>query len=181
MSGDNQDEEFVMEDEAENPALVVKRLREKLQKAEADRAEYLEGWQRSRADFSNLKKDEEMRRQHQEERLKASLAEEIIPVLDGFEMAFKAPSWSKADPEWKKGIEGLFNQLQNALKRFGILSYRATEGLAFDPNKHEAVREVPVDTPEKEHTIVSTEAQGYTLGDFVIRPAQVSVGVYNKD
>ncbi len=137
------DEEFIAEDEAENPALVVKRLRERLNKAEAERAEYLDGWQRSRADFANLKKDEQTQRQRTEERLKVSLAEEIIPVLDGFEMAFKSPSFAKGDSEWKKGIEGLYNQLSSALKRFGINSYRATEGLAFDPTRHEAVREVP--------------------------------------
>jgi molecular chaperone GrpE len=180
MSGDNTDEEFILEDEAENPALVVKRLRERLQKTEAERAEYLEGWQRSRADFANLKKDEELRHQYSEDRLRVSLAEEIIPVLDGFEMAFKAPSWQKADPEWKKGIEGLYNQLKSALSRFGVTSYRATEGLSFDPTKHEAVREVPVEREESDHTIVSTEASGYTLGDFIIRPAQVSVATYNK-
>jgi molecular chaperone GrpE len=180
MSGDAQEDEFVLEDEAENPSLVIKRLREKLHKAEAERAEYLEGWQRSRADFANLKKDEEARRGHTEERLKVSLAEEIIPVLDGFEMAFKAPSWAKADPEWKRGIEGLYSQLSSALKRFGIVSYRATEGLAFDPARHEAMREVPVSREEEDHTIVSAERSGYTLGDFIVRPAQVPVGRFAK-
>jgi molecular chaperone GrpE len=174
------DEEFIPEDEAENPATAIKKLRERLKKAEAERAEYLEGWQRSRAEFANLKKDEETRRSHTEERLKVALAEEVIPVLDGFEMAFKAPSWGKADPEWKRGIEGLYGQLSSALKRFGVVSYRATEGLAFDPTRHEAVREVAVEREEQDHTIVSAERSGYTLGDFIIRPAQVSVGAYSK-
>lgn len=174
------DEEFIPEDEAENPAIAIRRLRDKLLKAESERAEYLEGWQRSRADFANLKKDDEMRRSHTEERVRVSLAEEIIPVLDGFEMAFKSPSFTKADPEWKKGIEGLYNQLLSALKRFGVVPYRATEGLAFDPTRHEAVREVPVEREEADHTIVACERSGYTLGDFIVRPAQVSVGVYKK-
>lgn len=177
MSGEPLDEEFVPEEEAENPGIAIKRLRERLEKSEKERQEYLEGWQRARADFANLKKDEEMRRDHLEERLKASITEEIIPVLDSFEMALKSAG---PDNEWRRGMEGLFTQLQGALKRFGVMPYKPEEGQAFDPNKHEAVREVPVDTPEKDHAIVSIERSGYTLGDFIIRPAQVSVGVFKK-
>jgi molecular chaperone GrpE len=171
MLGDNTDEEFVLEDEAENPGLVIKRLRERLQKAEAERAEYLEGWQRSRADFANFKKDEETRRSHTEERLKVSFVEEIIPALDSFELAAKhAPS---------KEFDMVQKQLLDGLKRIGIERF-GKEGEPFDPNRHEAVREVSVDSKEKDHTIVSVERSGYTLGQFVIRPAQVTVGTFTQ-
>ncbi len=171
MLGDTQDEEFILEDEAENPALVVKRLREKLNKAEAERAEYLEGWQRSRADFANFKKDEEARRSHLEERLRASLVEEIIPVLDSFEMAAKHVA--------TKELEILHKQLLDSIKKMGIESF-GKKGEPFDPQTHEAVREVPVDSPEQDHTVVSVERSGYSIGTHIIRPAQVSVGTYKN-
>jgi molecular chaperone GrpE len=167
MLGDTTDDEFVMEDEAENPALVVKRLREKLNKAEEERAQYLEGWQRSKADFVNFRKDEESRRSHTEERIKASVAEDIIPVLDSFEMAAKHTD--------NKEFTVLHKQLLDVIKRMGIERFGKV-GEPFNPRTHEAVREVPVEKKEEDHTVVSVERSGYTLGDFVIRPAQVSVG-----
>ena len=172
------EEEIVPEDEAGNPALVVKRLREKLATAEQERGEYLEGWQRSRAEFSNLKRDEDARRAQTAERIKASIAEDIVRVLDGFEMGFKADTFQKADPEWQKGIKGLYQQLLQILTDQGVEKIKVTKGDAFDPHIHEAMQEVPVDAAEKDHTIVDIFSSGYTLGQNVIRPAQVSVGTH---
>ncbi len=78
-----------------------------------------------------------------------------------------------------KELEVLYKQLLGTLKRMGIEQYGAA-GEVFDPHKHEALREVEVDSPDKEHTIVSVERSGYTIGEFVIRPAQVSVGTYKQ-
>ena len=174
------DEEFVPEEEAENPGNAIKKLRERLSAAEKEKQENLEGWQRARADLANFKKDQGVERERTGERLRASFAEDLIPVLDGFEMAFKSPSFSSASAEWKKGIESLYNQLVSALKNFGVEQMKKAEGELFDPKYHEAVHEVPVDAEEKDHTVVSVLRSGYTLGDFVIRPAQVTIGVYSN-
>lgn len=170
MSGDL-DEEFIAEEEAENPALVVKRLRERLTKAEAERAEYLEGWQRSKADFINLKRDEETRRSHAQERILASLIEELIPVLDSFEMAAKHSA--------SKELEVLQKQFLDVVKRMGIESF-GKKGDAFDPQRHEAVQETVVDSPALDHTIVTVERSGYSVHGHIIRPAQVTVGTFTK-
>lgn len=177
-SGEEVKEEFVPEEEAEMGPALVKRLRERLASAEKEKQENLEGWQRARADLANFKRDEEVQRSHNSERLKASMAEEIIPVLDGFEMAFKSPSYSKADAEWRKGMEGLYAQLVSALKMFNVIQEKPPEGEMFDPARHEALREVPVDTKEKDHTVVSVERSGYSIGNHLIRPAQVSIGTH---
>lgn len=169
MLGDNLDEEFVPEDEAEHPALVIKRLREKLAKAEAERAEYLDGWQRSKADFVNFRREEETQRGYAQERIKASLVEDIIPVLDSFEMSAKHSD--------NKELQLLHKQLLDSIKRIEVKRFGEV-GEAFDPYKHEAVREVVVVKPEQDHTIVSVERSGYSIGTHIIRPAQVSVGTY---
>jgi molecular chaperone GrpE len=164
-------EEIVAEEEVENPAGVIKKLRERLAKAEADRQEYLDGWQRSRADFANLKKDEQVRTGHTQERLKASLAEEMIPILDSFEMA----SQHSQSPE----LEMLHKQFLDAIKKMGIERF-GKPGEHFDPRKHEALREVSVDTQENDHRVVSIERSGYSIGNYIIRPAQVSVGIHRN-
>jgi molecular chaperone GrpE len=179
MEGNNFDEEFVPEEDAENPAGAIKKLREKLRASETERQEYLDGWQRARADLANFKRDEEDRRQMTAERIKASVAEDVIRVLDGFEMGFKSATFDKADPEWQKGIKGLYSQLLQVLKNMGVEQIGKV-GEKFNPRLHEAFKEVPVDSEEKDHTIVDIFASGYTLGEHTVRPAQVSVGVFQK-
>ena len=101
----------------------------------------------------------------------ASLAEELIPVLDSLEMAAKHQK--------SKELEIVQKQLLDSLRKIGIESFGKV-GEAFDPHKHEAVREVEVETKDADHTVVSVERSGYTLSQFVIRPAQVSVGTFTK-
>ena len=56
------DVQFESEDESENIAGTLKKLREKLRTCEQEKKDNLDGWQRMRADFANARKDEETRR-----------------------------------------------------------------------------------------------------------------------
>lgn len=151
--------------EGSGPALV-RRLREKLKKAVEEKQEYLEGWQRSRADFANYKKEEASVHGDREVRVKAQLVGEIIPVLDSLEMAIK----HDVSPE----LGLVHKQFIEALGRLGVERYGAP-GEAFDPTHHEALRQVETEVPEEDHTIASIERSGYKLGDTIIRPAQVTI------
>ena len=159
---------------------LVKKLRDRLKKAIEEKQQYLEGWQRSRADFANFKQQEAGFAQAKEDRIRAEFAESIIPALDSFELALKSPSFNNASQEWKSGITSVYKELQKSLEKFGIISFSPL-GELFDPGKHEAVREVEVGQPDKEHTVVSVERSGYSLGDKIIRPAQVSVATFAKE
>ncbi|MDE2213450.1 MAG: nucleotide exchange factor GrpE [Patescibacteria group bacterium] len=173
------DDEIIAEDEAEAGPAALKKMRERLAQAVKEKQEYLEGWQRARADFVNYKKEEGAREGRREERIKEELAEAVIPALDAFEMAFKSPAFEKAPKEWRAGMAGLYGELLKSLSKFGIMSFSPV-GEHFDPRRHDAAREVPVEEKEKEHAVISVERSGYLLGERVIRPAQVSVGIHKK-
>lgn len=170
MSGDNLDEEFIPEDEADGSPGAIKRLRERLSKTIEEKHQYLEGWQRAKADFVNLKKDEETRRAHTTERLKASLLEDLVPLLDSFEMALKHLH--------DKELEILHKQLLDSIKKMGVLRF-GEAGDKFDPARYEALQEVEVKNPGEDHTVVSVERSGYSIGNYIIRPAQVTIGNYH--
>ena len=173
------DDEFVSEEEAESTPAALKKLRERLKKAVEEKQEYLEGWQRSRADFANFKREEAASRAKSEELLRAEFAGVLLPALDAFEMAFKTKWYESAAAEWKGGVMSIYRELVRSLERFGIKIFTPL-GEAFDPRRHEAVREVPAETPAEDHTVVSVERSGYSVGDTVIRPAQISIGNYKK-
>ena len=166
---DGTEEEFVSEEETEGPALV-KRLREKLKKAVEEKQEYLEGWQRARADFANYKREEAATHGDKEARTKSEFVEMLLPALDSFEMAFKH--------EPSKDLELVHKQLLDGLKKLGVEWFGAA-GEAFDPRRHEALRQVATESPEEDHLVESVERSGYSIGNTIIRPAHVTIKNYH--
>jgi len=175
-------EEFVPEDGEGNTAGTkdtVKELREKLKKALAEKQEYLEGWQRSKADFINARKREEESRAELVKFANEDLIFELLPALDSFTMAFaNKEAWEKADKNWRQGVEYIYAQLMAALEHSGLKPFDP-KGEKLDPFKHTAISNIPVTDPALDHTIVEVVQKGYTLRDKIIRPAQVKVGEYS--
>jgi molecular chaperone GrpE len=68
----------------------------------------------------------------------------------------------------------IFKQLLGGLKSLGVEQF-GKAGEKFDPYKYEALREVATTENEKDHTVESVERSGYSIGERIIRPAQVSV------
>ena len=154
------EEEFVPE-EAEESIGAVKKLREKLKKAVEEKQEYLEGWQRSRADFANYKREEAGIYSSREESAKADFIEHLLPTLDAFEMALKHAT----SPE----LEIVHKQLTVSLKKMGVEQF-GTMGEAFDHHRHEALAQ-----KEDGEKVVEVMRSGYSVGNKIIRPAQVII------
>ena len=165
----NIESEFVDEEESEMGPALVKRLREKLKAATDKSQEYLEGWQRSRADFANFKREEALIHTDREARITVGLVESLIPSLDTLELALK-----HAKGEESKGLEMIYKQFLGSLKAMGVEKY-GTVGEKFNPHKYEALREVATSDKSQDHTVESLERSGYAVGEKVVRPAQVSV------
>ncbi len=161
------EEEFVPEDEAEEGPAALKKLREKLKKAVEEKQEYLDGWQRARADFANYKREEATLYADREDRIKAEFVETLLPALDSFELSLKH------NPD-NKDVSMIYKQLLASLKNSNVEQF-GTVGEKFDPYKYEALREVTTGEKEKDHTVESVERSGYSIGERIIRPAQVSV------
>lgn len=155
------EEEFVSEEESEATPTALKNLREKLKKAVAEKQEYLEGWQRSRADLVNYKKETAAGHGESQERIKANVIEEMLPALDVLELSVKH--------EETPALKMLEQQFLSALKKVGVERFGAV-GEDFDPRKHEALAKRGED-----HKIESVERSGYSTGETIIRPAQVII------
>ncbi|HVY72959.1 MAG TPA: nucleotide exchange factor GrpE [Candidatus Paceibacterota bacterium] len=153
-------EEFFTEEEEQSPAALAK-LREKLKKAVEEKQEYLDGWQRSRADFANYKREEASMAASREERTKSDLIESLLPALDSFEMALKHSE--------SKEYALVYKQLIDSLKSLGVEKFGA-QGDSFDPRIHEALMQ-----KGDGETIQSVERSGYKTGNTVIRAAQVVI------
>src|ERR671930_1759716 len=147
--------------------------------AEAEAAEpepdYRDQYLRALAELDNVRKRARRDVAQAETRGIAKLARELLPALDNFARALDA---AEAQPENRDhhltdGIRLVQTELLAALARVGIEPH-SPKGERFDPHRHEAVAQQPIDGAEP-GTIVEVYSAGYTYGDDVLRPAKVVV------
>ncbi len=100
----------------------------------------------------------------------AKCIQDILPVLDSFERAIEAEC---TDEAFKSGMEMIYGQFQESLKKIGVTDMDAL-GKEFDPNVHSAIKQVEDDS-FGENTVCQVFQKGYMLGDRVIRHAVVAV------
>jgi molecular chaperone GrpE len=156
----------------------LKKLREDLKQARSQSQEYLNGWQKERADFANYKANEEKARKERISNMKLNLISDFFPVLDSFDMAFgNKEAWEKVDSAWRTGVEYIYTQFMNTLDNYSI-SVIDTVGIEFDPMIHEPIDHVAVEELEQDNKIITIIQKGYMSGDIVLRPAKVKVGKY---
>lgn len=156
-------------------AQKLKKLRTKLKECEVEKAEHQDALQRTRADFLNTRKRLEEQLKRDTERITEKHIIELLPLADSFDIAMQSPGWEDCDETWRKGIEGIYAQLQQILKRHDVVAINET-AVPFDPHLHEAVANEPVTDAKDADTIVRILQPGYRMGERVIRHARVAVG-----
>lgn len=184
MTEENDD--ITIEEEVQPESSFKNNKDSKLQKLEAEletcrteKQEYLDGWQRSKADYINLKKRTEQERENLVSYAKEDLILEMIKISDNFQMAFKdKDAWEKAPENWRRGIEYIYNNLKQVLVDQGVTEINPINQ-EFNPVQHEAVETVTTTDKEKDHKIIEVVQLGYSLKDRIIRHAIVKVAQYN--
>jgi len=154
---------------------ALEALQKELQAAQAKAAEYLDGWQRSRAELANYKRRIEKEQSEVYQNAASRIIARYLEVLDDFDRAMRErPAPDNGDmAKWADGTALIYRKLQNVLDAEGVTRIEA-EGKEFDPTVHEAVTQEPCDTHPAGH-VIAVVRQGYKLGDKVIRPALVRV------
>jgi len=162
----------------------LKQLRHKLAESEKVARDLREELARTKADFLNARRRLEDEREQDKERSIIRHSEKLLPLYDSFYLAmFDKVAWEKADEMWRKGVEGIFNQLVQLL-----LSYQITPFIPdrekFDPARHEALTNIPVEDETQHNIILTTIQVGFLLKtdttERIIRPARVTVGEYTQ-
>ncbi|MBI4093648.1 nucleotide exchange factor GrpE [Candidatus Kaiserbacteria bacterium] len=166
--------DFEPEEELDDAAAAkakVKKLRDELEKIKKERQEYLDGWQRCKADSVNLKREAEARARHLSEALREELVHDIIPSLDSFDMAAASDAWESVSLGWRSGMEHVRNQLIEALHRHGIERIGRV-GEPIDHAIHDVLEERD-DVAGEKQTVARVIRFGYKTKERILRPAQV--------
>ena len=168
---DDQHEVAVSEEEAAASELEADLAR--LSQLQSERDEYLDTLRRLQAEFENYRKRVIKEQTALVDRATEGLVEQLLPVLDSFELALKNfDAAGGADTESvRKGVELVYAELLGVLEKAGLSRVEA-EGKPFDPNVHEAVMQ---EEGEGEPVVTDVLRTGYTLKGRVLRPAMVKV------
>lgn len=142
-----------------------------LDKLRAERDALLDRLARLQAEFDNARKRAVREQQEFREFAAADVIKSILPVVDSFERALKAPAGEAND--LRSGLELIYRQFQDALQKLGVQPMESV-GKLFDPRLHEAVE--MVDTTEAEdHQVLDEFQRGYNYKGRLLRPAMVRV------
>lgn len=156
----------------------IKELRQELKAEQEKSKEYLDGWQRARADLVNKDKQLVQDRVEMIKRAGERFAEAVLPTLDGYEMARRnKQAWEAVDGKWRVGIEYLFGQLQSAFEVEGLEKIEPKAGDAFDVSKMSSTEEVDTDDAVKDHTVAEVVQAGFSFNGRLLREAKVKVFV----
>jgi molecular chaperone GrpE len=182
MAEENNSQQDDFEEQTENPTATeiqmvteedLVTLKNELQEWQDKANEYLDGWQRARAEFANYKKRLEREQALVYQNAAGNVVRRYLEVMDDLELALKNRPPAGDGAAWAEGVELIYRKLASILEAEGVIAIEA-EGQYFDPTLHEAITNEP--HPELESgQIIEVIKQGYRLGDRVLRPAQVRV------
>jgi molecular chaperone GrpE len=167
-------QEQAQEAPAATPEAQIAALQAELETAKAQSGEYLDGWQRSRAEFANYRRREEQRKQQIDDDIRSKVLRQLLPVLDDMERAFRAVPDDARETPWVQGLALIEKKLYGVLEKNGVSAVLPQPGEEFDPSCHEAVVSEPCEgVPEGQ--IVAIVQRGYKMQDNLLRPALVRV------
>lgn len=160
------DQEAAAEDRGEAIIEAAKNMKRKNpvdEQQDAKIAELINDLQRTRADFENFRRQNDIQREQDRNYAKLDTIKKILPLIDDFERAIQAQP---------KALSPLSKNFEKTLKSIGLQKIDSAIGTEFNPDLHEAIS---VDGDGDKETIAETLRAGYYYGDEVLRTAMVRV------
>jgi molecular chaperone GrpE len=145
---------------------------DRLAALQLERDDYHDRLLRKSAEFDNYRKRVERERREQADQAIVDLLQELLLVVDDFDLALTVESDESAGP-YKKGIELIHAKLHDLLKKYGARPFEAL-GTDFDPNLHQAIIHEP-SPGHRDGEVIGELRRGYMMNDRLLRPAMVKV------
>ena len=153
----------------ETVSAEMKELKEKLEKAEAERVATNDKYLRMMAEYDNYRKRSTKEKENAYADAYIDAIGAILPVIDNLERAL---AYSEGET-LTEGVKMTLKQFEDAMQRIGVSAY-GVRGEEFDPKIHNAIMQT--EDPELgENQIAAVLQKGYCKGEKVIRHAMVTV------
>ncbi|MFA5942154.1 MAG: nucleotide exchange factor GrpE [Candidatus Paceibacterota bacterium] len=155
------------------PEDKIAKMREELGACRKEKQEYMDGWQRAKADYVNLLRRNEEAAKAAESSGKIKAVETLLPAFDALERA-------KEHGEVPEGFMAIAKQIESAFATLGLEEVGKV-GEPFDPSLHEAFGQDVTENIETEDMITVVLEKGWRVNSTVIRPAKVRVAMFKTE
>lgn len=166
------------EDRAEHK---LAKMKAELEVCRKEKQEYLDGWQRAKADYVNALRRFEEDTAGAIARGAVAATRALLPALDSLDRA-------KEHGDVPEGFSGIAHQIEDGFAKLGLTAI-GTIGEPFNPSFHEALGQDVTESAETDDTVSAVLEKGWKIGpsggletnDIVIRPAKVRVAHFEKE
>lgn len=177
MTDENVQTETQDENNAAAEAAAPPAQDDELATAQAEVASLKDQLLRQMAETENVRRRLEREKQDAGAYAMTGFARDILAVADNLRRALEAvPEAARADQTFANiitGVEMTEREVFNIFNKYGIEQVEAL-GQKLDPNKHQAMLEVPTNDAEP-GTVVQVLQTGFVIKDRLLRPALVAV------
>lgn len=129
--------------------------------------------QKTAAEFDNYRKRVAREKETWKREALGDFLKEFLPAFDDLDRAIVEGEKGLSYEVIHNGAQMVRDNLWKALAKAGVCRIDAADK-KFDPRFHEAMTMIPMPGKEPD-TVIEVFQSGYTLGDFVLRPAKVVV------
>lgn len=150
----------------------VTKMREELATCRKEKQEYMDGWQRAKADYVNLLKRLGKEKEAENVRGIVQAAETLLPAFDALERA-------KEHGEVPEGFAAIIKQLEGAFRELGLEALGEI-GEPFNPAWHESIGQDVTENEAEDDILSAVLEKGWRIGETVIRPAKVRIARLQK-
>jgi molecular chaperone GrpE len=152
-------------------------LREELEQAKRQAEEQRALYLRALADFENYKRRMERDQRALSDFGRRELLKKLLSVVDNLQRAAEFRERGTAPEQIVDGVLATVKQFEALLEGENVRPIDPM-GKPFDPSISEAVGTAP-DGSLPDNTVLAVARRGYTVGDEVLRPAQVIVSKHD--
>lgn len=163
---------------SENPVKAPASQLDPLEELKSQYADLNDKFLRLAADYQNFRKRTQKERLELRDRYHQDVLEDILPVLDNFDLALNSVPENEEARNFAEGIILVDKQLHEILNRYGLKEIESV-GKPFDPNYHEAM--MTVDSQEHpDQTVLEEIRKGYIKDEKVVRHSLVKVSIKSE-
>ena len=170
QDGSTEEPSVEISDPSDDPD-AVSRLKSKLDEAYGKQEDLHSKYLRTFADLDNLRKRSIRDRDEAIQRTKKQILEDLLPVIDSFNIGIDAAIKENPDGPLVKGFKMAIDQMDAVLGEYGLVCIDAV-GQNFDPQFHEAIG---YENGESDGIVLKIIRNGYKIKEQLLRPASVVV------
>ncbi len=157
----------------------LKEKQKENQKLTEERDELHDKYLRSLAEMDNFRKRVTKEKEEFRIFVLGEFLLELLQISDNLERALNSQSPSENDTSILSGVEMIFKQLQDLLKKYNVEEIIAQDK-PFDPTFHQAISKEE-DSDVSEPTVLEVYQKGFLYNNKLLRPAFVKVAVPKEE